>query len=320
LQIEELATRVKLLGRSVLDVIRGASEAADMRAVTGLTDSGDASFSVDLAAEKTVQDWLRSCPERFAAYTEDMGFISEREHPEYVLVVDVLDGSRAFRAGLSTACVSIAVARFRGKDETRFNDIVLGFLWETKGDTVFSAWAGQGATITRGGRPVAPFPSVARRLEDIAWAFEVCGRPAKELFYIVGDLINTSAVRGGCFLLNSTTFAISRIVLGRFDAYIDVGVRVVEEAPNSVERMFDAGQKQVLGLFPYDIAAVYLIAKEAGIVMTDGYGKPLDERRLLGSGPETRLSCVAARNNLLHEKIMGYINAKFDELSQRPNA
>ena len=320
MQIEELATRIKLLGRSVLDVIRGASEDADMRAVTGLTDSGDASFSVDLAAEDAVLSWLKSCPEPFAAYTEDMGFISEREHPEYVLVVDVLDGSRAFRAGLETACVSIAVARFRGKEETRFKDIVLGYLWETKSDIVFAAQGGQGAAITREGRAVSPFPTVARRLEDIAWGFEVCGRPAKELFCIIGDLINASAVRSGCFLLNSTTFAISRIVLGRFDAYIDVGVRIVEEMPNSVERMFEAGQKQVLGLFPYDIAAAYLIAKEAGIVMTDGYGKPLDERRLLGSGPETRLSCVAARNSLLHERIMGYINAKFDQLSQRPNA
>ena len=82
-----------------------------------------------------------------------------------------------------------------------------------------------------------PFPSVARRLEDMAWAFDVCGRPAKELFSIVGDLINTSAVRGGCFLLNSTTFAISRIVLGRFDAYIDVGVRVVEELPSGAIRV-----------------------------------------------------------------------------------
>jgi len=320
LQIEELATRVKLLGRSVLAVIRGASEDAGMRSVSGLTDSGDASFNVDKAAEDVVLSWLKSCPEPFAAYTEDMGFISEHERPEYVLVVDVLDGSRAFKAGLETACVSIAVARFRGKEETRFEDIVLGFLWETKGDTVFSACAGEGVTITRGGRMVHPFPSVASRFEDIAWAFDVCGRPTKELFYVIGDLINTSAVRGGCFLLNSTTFAISRIVLGRFDAYIDVGVRIVEELPNSVERMFEAGQKQVLGLFPYDIAAVYVIAKEAGIVMTDGYGKPLQERRLLGSGPETRLSCVAARNSLLHEHIMGYINDKFDELSQRPNA
>ncbi len=320
MQVEELAPKIEELGGAILSGIRSAANDADMRAVSGLTDSGDASFNVDLAAEKTVQKWLRRCPVPLAAYTEDVGFVCEHDSPQYVLVVDALDGSRAFRAGLETACVSIAVAQFRGKDETRFKDIALSYLWETKGDTVFAARAGRGATITREGRAVAPFPSVARGLEDMAWGFEVCGRPAKELFCIIGDLINASAVRGGCFLLNSTTFAVSRIVLGRFDAYVDVGARVVEEMPGSVEPMFEAGQKQVLGLFPYDIAAAYLIAKEAGIVMTDAYGEPLDDRRLLGSGPETRLSCIAASNSLLHERIMGYINAKFDELSQRPNA
>ncbi|MBN2208946.1 MAG: hypothetical protein JW759_06595 [Candidatus Coatesbacteria bacterium] len=320
MQIEELAKRVEELGAAILAVIRRAANDNTMGAVSGLTDSGDASFNVDRAAEKTALEWLRNCPVPLAAYTEDMGLISERANPEYVLVIDALDGSRAFKAGLETACVSIAAAHFRGKDETRFGDIVLGFLWETKSDATFASQAGRGAKIMRDGQALAPFPSAASRLEDIAWGFEVCGRPAEELFNIIGDLINASAVRGGCFLLNSTTFAISRIVLGRFDAYIDVGARIVEEAPSSVDRMHKAGQRQVLGLFPYDIAAAYLIAKEAGIVLTDAYGKVLDDRRLLGSGPETRLSCVAARNSLLHEQIMCYINARFVELLQRPNA
>jgi len=327
LQIEVLGRQIEELGGTILAAIRGAANDADMRAVSGLTDSGDASFNVDLMAERIVSDWLDASPVPIAAYTEDMGFLLPWDYdhdyadcPDYVLVVDVLDGSRAFKAGLETACVSIGVALYHGKKETCFRDLVLGYLWETKSDVVFAARAGHGVTITSNGRAVTPLPGVATELDDIAWGFEVCGRPAKELFYIIGDLINKSAVRGGCFLLNSTTFGISRIILGRFDAYIDVGVRIVEEMPSSVERLVAAGQKQALGLFPYDIAATYLIAKEAGIVMTDAYGASLDDRRLLGSGPKTRLSCIAARNSLLHKRIMRYIDAKFDELLHRPRA
>ncbi|HUT03324.1 MAG TPA: inositol monophosphatase family protein [bacterium] len=320
MQVAELAPRIKELGASILAAIRSVASEGEMRSTSGLTDSGDASFKVDLLAERVVKDWLDTSPVPLAAYTEEMGFIPGRGNPQYVLVVDALDGSRAFRAGLETACVSIAVARFRGKEETRFRDILLGYLWEIKTDTVFEASAGQGVSITREGESLAPLSAVAPGLSEMAWAFEVCGRPARELFWVIGDLVNMSAVRGGCFLFNSTTFGISRIALGRLDAYVDVGVRIVEELPDSVDEMFRAGQRQVLGLFPYDIAATFLIAKEAGIVMTDAYGQALEPRRLLGSGPDTRLSCIAARSSLLHKQIMHYIDGKFDELSRRPRA
>ncbi|MBN1593189.1 MAG: hypothetical protein JW941_08110 [Candidatus Coatesbacteria bacterium] len=317
MQIDELGRHIEELGRDILAGIRRAADSSEMRAVYGLTDSGDASFNVDLMAERIVMAWLDRIPEPIAAYTEDLGFIPSKGEAEFVIVVDALDGSRAFKAGLETACVSIGVARFRGEKETCFRDLVLGYLWETKSDVAFAARAGCGTTIRNSWKELAPLPCLATELMDMAWAFDVCGRPTEELFYIIGDLINGSAVRGGVFLLNSTTYAISRILLGRFDAYIDVGVRVVEELPSSTERMFAAGQKQVLGLFPYDIAATYLIAKEAGITMTDAYGRSFDERRLLGSGPETRLSCIAARNSLLHKRIMSYIDERFVDLLSR---
>lgn len=320
MQIAELACEVNELGGHILSAVRSAANDSDMRAVSGLSDSGDASFNFDVLAEKVVSDWLARKDLPVAVYTEDMGFFSEHESPQYVLVIDPVDGSRAFKAGLETACVSIAAAEFKGKHETCFSDVVLGNLWEVKSDVVFTAQAGAGLTIKKNGSAVRPFPRTVRRLNDMAWAFEVCGRPAKELFFVLGDLINGSAVRGGCFLFNSTTYAIARVVLGRLDALIDVGVRIVEEAPDSVNEMFEAGQKQVLGLFPYDLAAIYLVAREAGIVMTDAYGESLDDRRLLGSDSNTRLSCVVAQSSLLHEQIMGYISARFGELLGRSKA
>ena len=51
---------------------------------------------------------------------------------------------------------------------------------------------------------------------------------------------------------------------------------------------------------PYDLAAAVLCLEEAGAVVTDAYGRDLGDRRLLGSGHEFQMSCVAAANRELH--------------------
>jgi len=314
LQLTELCLLVEQLGLAIKSALVQALGEEKAVSVVGLSDSGDASFDVDVVAERVVFDWLRRSSLPLAVYTEESGFLSEHKNPGYVLVIDPLDGSRAFKAGLESACVSIALARFRGEEETHFSDVLVGCLLEVLGDRVFLARRGEGVSVKGGGRRTERAVGTAADLGQMAWAFEVCGRPARELFCVIGELINRSAVKGGCFLFNSTTFAISRIVLGWLDAFIDVGARIVEQVPGSVQGLADAGQKQVLGLFPYDLAAAYLIAQEAGVVITDAYARPLDERRLLGSGPSTRLSCIAARDRSLHRKIMDYVESRFEQL------
>ena len=51
---------------------------------------------------------------------------------------------------------------------------------------------------------------------------------------------------------------------------------------------------------PYDLAAPWLCLREAGGIVTDGWGEPLDRRRLLGSGHEFQMSSISAANPRLH--------------------
>jgi fructose-1,6-bisphosphatase/inositol monophosphatase family enzyme len=60
----------------------------------------------------------------------------------------------------------------------------------------------------------------------------------------------------------------------------------------------------ITGLFAYDIAAAYLIAKESHCVISDSRGEPLDDKSLIS---KNILSCVAASNTDLHQKLINWL-------------
>ena len=68
---------------------------------------------------------------------------------------------------------------------------------------------------------------------------------------------------------------------------------------------------------PYDLAAAALIVEEAGAVVTDAYGRPLDQRPVLGSGADYQLSCVAAATRELHEVIVRELDTGVQRLLQK---
>jgi myo-inositol-1(or 4)-monophosphatase len=69
------------------------------------------------------------------------------------------------------------------------------------------------------------------------------------------------------------------------------------------------GAGQVLNNSPYDLAAAVLCLEEAGAVVTDAYGEPLDGRPLLGSGVEFQMSVVASASRELHDRLIAEVDA-----------
>ena len=119
---------------------------------------------------------------------------------------------------------------------------------------------------------------------------------------------------GAVFDLGSATYDLTRIVTGQLDAYLDVGTRIVEEAPALRGRFEEVGGGAVLNNSPYDLAAAVLCAEEAGAVVTDAHGAPLARRPLLGSGHDYQMSCVAAANVGLHALILEVLERGFERL------
>jgi fructose-1,6-bisphosphatase/inositol monophosphatase family enzyme len=60
----------------------------------------------------------------------------------------------------------------------------------------------------------------------------------------------------------------------------------------------------VLNNSPYDLAAPWLCLCEAGGVVSDGWGEPLDHHRLLGAGHEFQMSSISAANERLHAQLV----------------
>ena len=101
---------------------------------------------------------------------------------------------------------------------------------------------------------------------------------------MLGELIDASSVGGGTFDLGSATYDMTRIATGQLDAYVEPGPRMVADVPGMREQFERVGGGAVLNNSPYDLAAAALCLEEAGAVVTDAYGAPLDDRPLLGLG------------------------------------
>ena len=105
------------------------------------------------------------------------------------------------------------------------------------------------------------------------------------LITVLGELIDTSSVGGAVFDLGSATFDMTRLVTGQLDAYLDVGSRMIEEAPALRARFEQVGGGAVLNNSPYDLAAAVLCLEEAGAVVTDARGDPLAAPAAARLGP-----------------------------------
>lgn len=288
---------------------------AEARTHAGTAVGGDVTFGIDEVAEEFLVDFLRDREADVAVYTEDQGLI-EFGKPQYVLIVDPIDGTRPAAAGLECAMVSIAVAEM--KDKPTMGDVIFGSLQEIKSGTRFTAARGEGVDITGlDGEPQAVRLSRNTDLSRLFWTIGFRGRPARALTETLADLIDTSSVDGAVFDLGSATYSITRILTGQLDAYIDIGPRMIDDVP-AVRPLFEAvGKGAILNNSPHDLAAVGLVCREGGAVFGDGWGRSLEDRLLLGSDHSFQMSCVAAASMELSDRIIEAVDAGIGNLDAR---
>ena len=275
------------------------------RAHTGSSEGGDVTFAVDSWAEEFLEEHLSRRAPKVAFYSEDRGLVAPRGEPEWVLVVDPIDGTRPAMAGLESACVSVAAARL--DSEPKLGDVVAGCVVEIKSGLPFVAERGQGMEPS-------PVLSQNRELERMFWTYGLRGRPVRLVAEVLGDLIDASSVGGGTFDLGSASFDMTRIVTGQLDAYVEPGPRMVADVQGIRAEFERVGGGAILNNSPYDLAAATLCLAEAGAMVTDAYGKSLEDRPLLGSGAEYQLSCVAAANRELRGAILHEIDRGIQRL------
>jgi myo-inositol-1(or 4)-monophosphatase len=265
----------------------------------GAGAGGDVTFAIDEAAEAIIEPFLAERAPGVAFYSEDRGLVGDGDH---VLVVDPIDGTRPAMAGLEACCVSVAAAPLH--DGVTMGEVEIGCVVEIPTGVVFLAERGRGLLV-------APPVRLSQNtdLGRLFWAYGFRGRPARPLVQVVGDLIDTSSVGGAGFDLGSAAFCMTRVLTGQLDAYVEPAPLLVEEVAGMREEFEAVGGGAVLNNSPYDLAAAALCVTEGGGLVTDARGRPLDDRPLLGSGPEFQMSVITSANVLLHERLVAEVDA-----------
>jgi myo-inositol-1(or 4)-monophosphatase len=269
---------------------------------------GDVTFAIDQIAEEALVQFLDRRAPRLAFYSEDRGLVATDDATD-VLVVDPIDGTRPALAGLESACVAVALAPLGDGDPT-MGDVSEACVVEIKSGHEFVAGAGRG--VVRSTRPVAL--SANRDLRRMFWGYGFRGRPVRPTAELLAELIDGSSVAGGTFELGSQAFAMTRIVTGQLDAVVEVGSRMIDEIPRLRADFERVGGGQVLNNSPYDMAAPWLCLREAGGAVSDGWGRPLNARRLLGTGHEFQMSSISAANPDLHRALVSAVDAGMQRL------
>jgi myo-inositol-1(or 4)-monophosphatase len=236
--------------------------------VVGIGASGDKTLLADKKAEEELIRALDKV-DGIRLLSEEAG---DKGDPgsRVVAVLDPLDGSANFERGIPFYCTSVAVV-----EGNSLKGVSFGMVRNLVNGDLYLARRGKGATKNgrrlRNQKPVSLSDSVV----DIDMS-----RGAPQLVARLGPLV--SAVRRQVHY-GANALELCMLADGRIDAFVDL-----------------RGKMRVT-----DFAASYLIAREAGAIITDGEGGELDPKVSL----DEKFSFVAAVNEDLHREILELVRA-----------
>jgi myo-inositol-1(or 4)-monophosphatase len=229
---------------------------------------GDITMRVDQEAEEEIIELVKQ--------KGDVRLIAE-EHGEsgpkdakWTVVIDPIDGSSNFERGIPFYCTSIAVLRGKTLDDAT-HALVRNLV---NGDTYYSE---AGGYSTKNGAQIKT--SALEDLREATLGIDI-SRTTLPVVRSMNSLIS-SIKRQMHFGANALEACY--LAEGRLDGFLDVRgrIRVV------------------------DLAAGYLIARQAGAVFSDERGGGLNPAISVGE----RFSVVGAANRALHARILGKLKA-----------
>jgi myo-inositol-1(or 4)-monophosphatase len=216
--------------------------------------------AADLRAEATVRERLQACRPEYGFLGEEGGLI-EGSDASHVWIVDPLDGTANFLCGLPLFAVNVALARD--------GQVIAGVTHVPMLGETFWAEAGGGAWLN--GRPI----HVSRREGLIQAMLGVgipfAGKPRHEQFHREMERLTPQVT--GIRRLGAGAIDMAYVACGRFDAYWEQSVSA------------------------WDMAAGAIIVAEAGGLVSDTLGRPLD---LMGG---TVLACTPQLQGELIEAL-----------------
>ena len=247
--------------------IRFLSASEEAFKVVGFGAGGDESRYVDVAAEETIIKLLKDYGVPCIFIGEEKGVVKIfDEKPRAYVLVDSLDGTNNFLRGIPFYAVSLAVA-----EKPILSSVYAAVVLEISSGKLFYAEKGKGSWLN--GKRIKP-----SNIEDFKDAVVSIDIPphGEALEKSLKIAKNSTHLRR----LGAVSLEVCYVAAGMIDVHVDLKgkIRVV------------------------DLAAAYLIIKEAGGLIVDGDGKELDMPADL---PTRRTTIISAANlNLLKKVFM----------------
>ncbi|GBE56315.1 inositol-1-monophosphatase [archaeon BMS3Bbin16] len=227
----ELALRV---ASAVVDVVRKNAGRPDAGTTAYIGADGEATYLLDDIAEKAAFHVLEG--ESAAVLSEEAGLVFFDDKPEFLFVLDPLDGSTNAVSGIPFYCTSVAVAPW--SEEATLRDVQAGVVVNLVSGDIFEAELGGGAKLNR---------------EVIKTSKQ--SQPNKSI---------------ASLYLKSDFEVISRF--SKVRAMGAVALELAHVASGGLDTLYDnRGRLKVT-----DVAAGKLLIEEAGGVVTDALGKDLN--------------------------------------------
>jgi myo-inositol-1(or 4)-monophosphatase len=239
----------------------------------GVGAGGDPVKLVDLAAEKAIVEVLRQHGVSFTLISEESGVKEFGEAPEQCYVtVDPIDGTTNLVRGLPFYASSIAVSA-----EPALSAVYTALVTDLFHDTTYTAQEGKGAY--RDGEKIKP--SALTSLEEAVIGLDLNTYKVREIAPQLTDLIQkTKHIRH----FGANALELCYVADGTTDAFVDIRGK----------------------LRTTDMAAGFLIIKEAGGTITTPEGKALDVKL----DPKQKIKFIAAGNTQIHRTILSLIKSK----------
>jgi len=213
------------MGDKLLEALRKAALAALKYLRSGKCSSkvvghgsfGDVTKAFDKEAEEAVIRSLREDLKNLLIVSEEVGVmrLGDSPRPEWVVIIDPVDGSTNFDAGIPWTAVSIAAARWRGNG-VRVRDVEAAVVAEVFRDVIYEFSVDGGVKVN--GEPARRRSPPAKVLLGY---FEV-----PEAYSVVPEYWRIRGGRAALRSLGSAALDIISVGLGRAEAFVDARAKL----------------------------------------------------------------------------------------------
>lgn len=257
---------VEILREASRQVYENVKDLAGTKAAAtahGVGKGGDISRKIDIVAEKTVLDYLKKIKFDCVVLGEECGRVDLSTKPKGFVIMDAIDGSANAVRGIPFFCCSLAFAT-----KNKLSSITDGVITDLSSGDMYWATKGKGAFCNKKKITVHKKKPVYKIIGvNVSGASPKLTRKIQPLFE------NSNHTRH----LGANALELALFARGLIDVYVDLREKIRVT----------------------DMAAGYLIAKEAGGILLDQKLKPLDS----DLGYETRLSFIAAASKEMLSEV-----------------